>query len=80
MSPDDPLKYWVSAVDTVSDGDARRVAAGGLFGGRPGSGQADVRVDGSSQERTWQSLHNVADPGAVGTTCGPVTVIAIPIG
>ena len=68
MSPDDPLKYWVSAVDTVSDGDARRVARRMARWRSAGSGQADVRVDGSSQERTWQSLHNVADPGAVGTT------------
>lgn len=68
MSPDDPLKYWVSTVDTVTEDDARRVARRMARWRSAGSGQADVRVDGGSQDRTWQSLHNVDDPGTVGTS------------
>lgn len=68
MSPDDPLKYWVSAVDTVSAADARRVARRLSRWRSAGSGQADVSIDGGPQERTWQSLHNIDDLGAVGTS------------
>lgn len=68
MSPDDPLKYWVSTVDTVSEPDARRVARRMARWRSAGSGQADVRGGGvGGADRTWQSLHGLDDPGTMGT-------------
>lgn len=67
-SADDPLKYWVSQVDSMTAEQARRVARQLARWRSAGSGQADLRGDTGAGERTWQSLHNIDDPGSMGTS------------
>ncbi|GAB4914971.1 MULTISPECIES: type VII secretion protein EccCa [Mycobacterium avium complex (MAC)] len=68
MSPDDPLKYWVTRADAVSDHDARRIARRMARWRAAGSGHTDTRGEASGPVKTWQALHGIDDPGTMGTS------------
>ena len=68
-SPDDELRRWVSKLDTVTEAEFRRVAVRMARWRSAGAGTADLGgFGGGAGERTWASLHNIDDLGAVGTT------------
>lgn len=68
MGPDDPLRYWASRVDAVSQAQARRVARRMARWRSAGSGQTDLRGEAMGPARTWEGLHGVEDPGTMGTS------------
>lgn len=70
MSADDPLKYWLSAVDTVSEHEARRIARG-LARWRAATDQqilAGADSQGGEAPKTWASLHGIDDIGTMGAS------------
>ena len=74
MKPMTPLEVLALALGlAVTEADARRVARRMARWRSAGSGQPMSAWRAAARTGTWQSLHNVEDPGTVGTTRGPAT-------